>query len=114
MTQENVERTLGMLLSEVQNLRLAVDRQERKSDESRATMHARVDALVDRVGGIEGDISTVKRDIADVKPVTDEVKKWKIMGMTAIAIVGVGGAALGVTFGEAIKRLLAVILGRAI
>lgn len=114
MTQESAERMLGMLVAEVRNLRADIDRQERKSDESRAAMHVRVDALVDRVGAIEGDVSSVKRDVTDMKPVTDEVKRWKIMGMTAIAIVGLGGAAIGVTFGEAIRRLIAIVFGRAI
>lgn len=114
MTQESVDRLLGKLLAEVGNLREAVDRQERKSDESRAAMHRRVDVLVDRVGVIEGDVLSVKRDVVDMKPVTDDVKKWKIMGMTAIAIIGIGGAAMGVTFAEAIKRVLAVVFGRAI
>ncbi|TAA54650.1 DUF1515 family protein [Shinella sp. JR1-6] len=114
MTQESTERTLGMLVAEVRSLRADIDRQEKKSDDSRAVMHQRVDALVDRVGAIEGDISTVKRDVVDMKPVTDDVKKWKIMGMTAIAIIGIGGAAMGVTFAEAIKRVLTVLFGRAI
>jgi glucose-6-phosphate isomerase len=113
MTQESAERTLGMLLAEVRNLRADIDRQERKSDESRASMHRRVDALVDRVSAIEGEFSAVKKEVVDMKPVTDDVKRWKIMGMTAIAVIGIGGAAMGVTFAEAIKRVLAVIFGRA-
>lgn len=114
MTQESTERMLGILTAEVRNLRADIDRQERKSDESRAAMHKRVDVLVDRVGVIEGDVLSVKRDVVDMKPITDDVKKWKIMGMTAIAIIGLGGAAMGVTFAEAIKRLISVVIGRAV
>lgn len=114
MTQESAERTLGMLLAEVRSLRSDIDRQERKSDESRAVMHRRIDDLVHRVGAIEGEFAVAKREVAEMKPVTDEVKKWKIMGMTALAVIGLGGAAMGVTFAEAIKRVFAIIIGRAL
>ncbi|WPE19977.1 DUF1515 family protein [Shinella zoogloeoides] len=97
-------------------------RSDEKSDASRAKLHNRVDELVDRVGSIEINVSTHAADLDgvrneiknEIKPVTNDVRRWKIVGMTTIAIIGLGGAAMGVTFAEAIKRLIAVVLGRAI
>ncbi|WP_420841285.1 DUF1515 family protein [Ensifer aridi] len=44
-----------------------------------------------------------------MKPNTDEVRKWKLLGMGALAVIGIG-AALGVTSADVVKRGLAVIL----
>jgi hypothetical protein len=46
-----------------------------------------------------------------MKPVTDDVKRWKVMGLGALGVVGIGGAVLGVSFGDAVKRLLNIITG---
>ncbi len=37
-----------------------------------------------------------------MKPVTDEVGRWKLMGMGALGVIGIGALAAGVTFAEAI------------
>lgn len=118
MTEEDaaVHRTLGQLLEAVKNLeseiysiRSDMLRSERKSDESWATMHKRVDALVDRVAGVEATVEKTKTDVRDMKPVTDDVKKWKLMGMGALGVVGVGGVALGVTLAGFFDQLVRLI-----
>lgn len=40
--------------------------------------------------------------INDIKPVTDEVTRWKFQGLGALGVIGIGGAA----FGAAILWLL--------
>lgn len=118
MTEEDaaVHRTLGQLLEAVKNLgseiysiRSDTLRSEQKSDESWATMHKRVDALVDRVAGVEATVEKTKTDVRDMKPVTDDVKKWKLMGMGALGVVGVGGVALGVTLAGFFDQLVRLI-----
>jgi hypothetical protein len=32
-----------------------------------------------------------------MRPVTDDVKRWKLMGIGALADIGIGGMAMGVT-----------------
>lgn len=99
---------------DIRRLEHKMQRSDDKSDESRAAMHRRLDDVVGTVGEVETAVAGLERDVKEMKPVTEDVKKWKIMGMTAIAIIGLGGAAMGVTFAEAIKRVLAAIFGRAI
>lgn len=118
MTEDDaaVHRTLGQLLEavkhlggEVHNIRGDMLRSEQKSDESRAILHRRVDQLVDRVGSVEASVSQTRSDIVDMKPVTDDVKKWKLMGMGALGVVGVGGVALGVTLAGFFDQLVRLI-----
>ncbi|ULJ74036.1 DUF1515 domain-containing protein [Rhizobium gallicum] len=103
---------MGEMLAEIRNLRDAFRQSEIKSDSSRATMHQRMDMLVDRVGKVEGNVAAVQEDISEMRPVTDDVKRWKLMGIGALAVIGIGGMAMGVTFADAIRRIGAIVLGR--
>src|SRR3546814_696968 len=99
----------------------AMRRSEDKSDESRAKVHSRMDELVDRVATVEGDVKSVNDDVldvkklvnSDIKPVTDKVKRWELIGIGALSMAGVAGTALGVAFADVVKRFLLVVLGRA-
>lgn len=110
MINATVHQQLGTLLAEVKNLREDFRRSEDKSDASRASMHRRMDELVERVGTLEGSTSAMQGDITEMKPITDDVKKWKLMGIGALGVIGVGGAALGVTFADVVKRGLAILV----
>lgn len=108
-----VHQTLGQLLEAVKNLggevhsiREDMRRSEEKSDTSRAGMHKRIDAIVDRVGGVEAKITQTQNDVGEMKPVTDDVKKWKLMGLGALGVVGLGGVALGVTLAGFFDQLV--------
>ncbi|MDB5523887.1 MAG: hypothetical protein JWM58_1650 [Rhizobium sp.] len=105
----NVNFQLGKLLGEVSNLREDVRRSEDKSDQSRAAMHRRMDDIVTKVGGLEISASAAAADIADMKPVTEDVRKWKLMGMGALGVVGLGGAALGVTLAGAFDQIMKLL-----
>jgi hypothetical protein len=61
---------------------------------------------------VEATVVTVQDDISEMRPVTDDVKRWKLMGLGALGVIGIGGMAMGVTFADAIRRIGAVILGR--
>ncbi|WEX76169.1 DUF1515 domain-containing protein [Sinorhizobium numidicum] len=111
MIDASVHQQLGTLIAEVKNLREDFRRSEDRSDTSRTSMHRRMDELVERVGTLEGAMTLVKEDLAEMKPVTDDVRKWKLMGMGALGVIGIGGAALGVTFADAAKRLLVLLRG---
>ncbi|WP_275593271.1 DUF1515 family protein [Rhizobium gallicum] len=107
-----LHQQMGEMLAEIRNLRDAFRQSEIKSDSSRATMHQRMDMLVDRVGKVEGNVAAVQEDISEMRPVTDDVKRWKLMGIGALAVIGIGGMAMGVTFADAIRRIGAIVLGR--
>lgn len=102
---------MGEMLAEIRNLRDAFRQSEIKSDTSRAVMHDRMNQLVDRVGKVEGTVSAVQEDITEMRPVTDDVKRRKLMGIGALGVIGIGGMAMGVTFAEAIRRIGNIITG---
>lgn len=82
--QQNLIRAfisrLGEVLAEVRNLRDAFRQSEIKSDNGRAAIHQRMDHLVDRLGKVEGNVAAVQEDISEMRPVTDDVKRCKLMG----------------------------------
>lgn len=107
-----VHRQLGELIAGMKNLEEAFRRSEDKSDVSRASVHRRMDDLVDRVGKVEGAVGQVNEDIIEMKPVTDDVRRWKLMGIGALGMIGIGGIALGVSFADVLKRIAALLVGR--
>jgi hypothetical protein len=64
-----------------------------------------MDEIISEVGEIKTDIAIIKDVIGDAKAVTDDVKKWKRMGIGALGVVGIGGAALGVTLASSFEWL---------
>lgn len=114
-----VHRQLGELVAgmhglqdSIRRMEEAARRSEDKSEASRAVVHRRLDEVVDRVSKVETSIVTVQEDVTEMKPVTDEVRRWKLMGMGALGVTGLAAMALGVTFSEALKRIGMVLIGK--
>ncbi|UWU15638.1 DUF1515 domain-containing protein [Rhizobium sullae] len=47
-----------------------------------------------------------------MRKVTDDVQRWKLMGIGALAVIGNGDMAMGVSLADALRRIEAIILGR--
>ena len=122
-----VYRALGELSAGVKSIQESqrrmeqeMQRSEDKSDESRAKLHKRMDELVARVAVVESDVKSVGDDVTgvkklvteDIKPTTDKVKRWELIGIGALSMAGVAGTALGVTFADTLRRFIALMLGR--
>jgi len=114
-----VHHQLGELLAisralqeDVRRIEAKVQRAEDKSDESRAKMHSRIDDVVGTVGEVQTGVATLEKDVRDMKPITDDVKRWRLIGMGALGMIGVGGIALGVSFADALKRIAGLLIGR--
>ncbi len=107
-----IHQQIGTLTAKVDMLIEATRRSEEKSDVSRASMHRRMDEIVDRVSKVENTSSAVQDDVKEMRPVVDDVKRWKLMGLGALGMIGIGGMALGVSFADALKRIALVIVGR--
>ena len=73
----------------------AIDDRLERADESRAVIHRRMDELVDRTGELEGAVGGLTADMTEVKAVTDEVTRWKLMGIGALGVTGIAFASLG-------------------
>lgn len=72
-------------------------------------MSGRMEELVKRVSTLEGSMTLVKDDIAGMNPVIEDVRRWMLMGMGALGVIGIAGAALGVTFADVVKRTLMLL-----
>jgi len=114
-----VHRQLGELVAGMRGLQESIRRLEEgsvraedKAATSRAAVHQRMDQLVNRVGHVEASVATIGEDVSEMKPVTDDVKRWKLMGIGALGVTGIAAMALGVSFAEAIRRIVFVIIGK--
>jgi hypothetical protein len=74
---------------------LSYEQSEQRAATSRAKLHTRTDELIERMGEAEAGIRELRDDLTNVKAVTDEVTRWKLMGMGALAVTGVAFASLG-------------------
>ncbi len=107
-----MHREIGMLTAKVDMILVGVRRSEEKSDASRASMHRRMDEIVDRVSKVELTMAAVQDDVTDMRPVTEDVNRWKLVGLGALGVIGVGGMVLGVTFANVIRRVIMAVFGR--
>lgn len=106
---------LGMttaLKESLQRVEEQARRSEDKADQSRAVVHRRLDEMVNRVGDVEQNMALVKDDVKDMKPVTDDMKRLRLMGAGALAAMGFAAMAIGVTFADALKRIGDFFIGR--
>lgn len=71
-----------------------------------------MDELVGHVGHLETSTASIVADMAEMKPVADDVKRWKLMGIGALGVTGIAAMALGVSFAEAIRRIVFAIVGK--
>ncbi|WP_342588926.1 DUF1515 family protein [Rhizobium phaseoli] len=108
----SMNREIAVLNTKVDMILESIRRSEEKSDVSRASVHRRMDELVERVGKVETSVVTVQDDVKKMKPTVDDVRRWKLIGLGALGVIGFGGMAMGVTFADAIRRLGTVVLGR--
>lgn len=118
-TDAAVHRQLGELVAGMRGLQEAIRRIEEgalraedRSAASQAGVRRRMDQLADRVGDLEASVSAIGADVVEMKPVTDDVRRWKLMGIGALGVTGIAAMALGVSFAEAIRRVAFVIIGK--
>ena len=89
---DGISRLLGNIENAVENLSNRFGRLEERMDEADESR----DTVRREVAAIANDTRYLKEVLMlNVKPVTDKVKQWENMGMGALAIIGIGGAAFG-------------------
>ncbi|PSS64438.1 hypothetical protein C6558_13060 [Ensifer sp. NM-2] len=100
-----VHRQLGELVAGMRGLQDSIRRLEegavRSEDKSAASR-----------AGVEASVTSIGADVAEMKPVTDDVKRWKLMGIGALGVAGIASMALRVSFAEPIRRIVLVIIGK--
>lgn len=87
----NHDRILGTLLERTDMLVKANE----KADAGRKAIYEKQDAIEARLARVEEKQEAHTADMADVKKVTEDVKRWRLMGLGALGVVGIGGTALG-------------------
>lgn len=65
-----------------------------RADSQRATMHRRIDDLVKDVSELKTNFEIVQSDVAESKAVTDDVTRWRQMGIGALGITGMAAGAI--------------------
>ena len=110
MTEDTTQRDIGRIEGRLEGVESKLDSIERLLKEQNVASSESRKQLYDRVGHIETDIKISARIdaqvrerldafdaklSADVMPTIDEVKRWKITGVTVLAMVGMAGAAIG-------------------
>lgn len=97
-----LNRQVGMLISEVSGLRRDLAASDLKSDQSRVGVHRRLDDLVDQYGEIDTTVSVIGERMATVEgtltdqvlPTVNMVRAWEQRGIGALAVAGMAGSAL--------------------
>jgi len=101
MPETNVERTLGSILTSIEDIKRRMDRAE----DSRAGLHEGMNSVVLRVSHIEADLTTVKRKVEGVEQVTEDVKKMRERafgaGSAGVWLLRIGSAVLSFAAGLA-------------
>lgn len=103
MAEADDQRAIGRLEGKLDALISKVETQATASDESRRRLYERVgriETAIELSGKAETQISerlaAIDRRIdEEVMPTVNEVNGWKKMGIGALFIIGIGGAAVG-------------------
>lgn len=113
---DDISVAIGRMEAEMGGLRRDFQSSELRSVDHRAAIHRRMDGLVDDLGEVKTEVATVKanveavkEDVGEMKPVTDDVRRWRQMGIGALGVVGIGGAALGYALTSPIDWILKLI-----
>lgn len=100
-----IAASIRSLQESIKRVEDAAQRSEDKSDTSRAVVHKRMDDLVTHVGRLESSLETATDDISQMKPVTEDVQRWKLMGIGALGVVGIGGVSIGAAIAGTLENI---------
>ncbi|WP_280940101.1 DUF1515 family protein [Mesorhizobium sp. WSM3626] len=73
---------------------LSYEQSEQRAASSRAKMYAKTEELGQRMAVTESAVKSLTEDMTEVKTVTAEVTRWKLMGLGALGVTGMAAAAL--------------------
>lgn len=103
MAEGDEQRSIGVLEGKLDRLIAAVDAQAASADESRRRLYERVGKIETSIV-LSGKVEAQVKDRLDklgarideeVMPTINKVNGWEKMGMGALAIIGIGGVAVG-------------------
>lgn len=90
---------------DVQALRAAVERMEKRAEErddvarvSRARLYAEIRTVKDQLKDVERTATKAEAAATKALEVTDRVEQWEQQGKGALLVLGVGGVSVGAVF----------------
>tara|TARA_R100000365_G_C2747452_1_gene77372 strand:- start:2065 stop:2454 length:390 start_codon:yes stop_codon:yes gene_type:complete len=110
MADDTTQRDIGRIEGRLEGVESKLDSIERLIREQNVASSESRKALYERVGAIESDIkisagidAQVRERLdgfddklsSEVMPTINEVRRWKITGMTVLSMVGIAGASIG-------------------
>jgi hypothetical protein len=114
MINDSVEYQLGKLVAAVEShskrmedVIVKIDDSEKRRSEDFAKLTEHTKIIDENVR----EISKLRKDIEDVKPVVAEVRRWKTMGLGALGVVGFAMAALGASMQDIIAWVVKFFKG---
>lgn len=89
---DDISRVLGGIESTLKDFGRRFDVLERRGEQHDTTL----DDIQANAERLASDVRYMKTMITeDLKPVTDDVKRWRVMGLGALGVIGIGGSAFG-------------------
>lgn len=101
MAGSNHDRDIGVLLERTERL---LESNE-KAEAARKAIYESQDEIKTRLARVEEMQESHSTEMADVKKVTEDVKRWRLMGLGALGVVGLGGTALGASIVAALEPI---------
>ncbi|MER8455869.1 DUF1515 domain-containing protein [Mesorhizobium sp. M1300] len=73
---------------------LSYEQSEQRAAAARSKMYTKTDELSGRFTKTESAVAALSHDMTEVKAVTAEVTRWKLMGLGALGVTGMAAAAV--------------------
>lgn len=96
-----IYKAIGALTAQVEAISDSIEasaetavKSAEKADGQRAVMHRRIDELAHDLSELKADLQTVQSDVVETKAVTDDVVRWKQIGIGALGATGMAAAAV--------------------
>jgi hypothetical protein len=114
-----IMRALGRLETGQERMRADFDAEKEATRDSRGRMHAKLEkieedvSIVGQVAAQARSESAATKNLVDeeIKPVTDDMKRMRLIGIGAIGLVGFAFTALGITLAAVGEGVVQVIRG---
>lgn len=115
---DDIHRDIGGLLEAVNGLRRDLVKSDAKSEVHRSQVYAKLESLQETAVTLGNQamenaikIAAVSADVAEMKPVTEQVVQWKQRGLGALGIVGIAATAFGISVGAGWDKIMEAIRG---
>jgi len=98
MAASNVERELGAIIAKLESM----EAEAVEAKKSRAEMSAKLDTALRAQEALQ-------RDVGVMKPVVEELSRWRLIGLGAVLGVGAIGTILGLSLATAREFILKLL-----